>query len=90
MKTVTTTELARHLRQIIDRLAIEGEEIVIERNQRQVGRLIPGPHHQTALQAMADLYRTLPPDAAADWEQDIRTSPNDQTLERSNRDPWAS
>ena len=90
MKTITTTELARHLRQIIDRLAIEGEEIVIERNQRQVGRLIPVPHRQTALEAMADLYRTLPPDAGAHWEKDIRSAPLDQTLDRNTRDPWAS
>jgi antitoxin (DNA-binding transcriptional repressor) of toxin-antitoxin stability system len=46
----------------LDRLAIEGEEIVIERNREQVARLLPGPGRQTALQAMADLYRTLPED----------------------------
>jgi antitoxin (DNA-binding transcriptional repressor) of toxin-antitoxin stability system len=90
VKTITTTELARNLRQVIDRLAVEGEEIVIERNRRQVARLVPGLHHQTALEAMADLYRTLPAEAAADWEKDIRTPPNDQMLDRLNRDPWAS
>ena len=65
MKTITATELARNLRRVLDRLAIEGEEIVIERNREQVARLLPGPARQTALEAMADLYRTLPEDAAA-------------------------
>ena len=72
MKTVTATELARNLRTILDRLAIEGEEIVIERNHRQVARLVPSPGRQTAFEAMADLYRTLPEDAAAKWEADSK------------------
>ena len=72
MRTITATELARNLRRVLDRLAIEGEEIVIERNREQVARLLPGPARQTALEAMADLYRTLPEDAAATWEADSR------------------
>ena len=52
MRTITATELARNLRRVLDRLAIEGEEIVIERNREQVARLLPGPGRQTALQAM--------------------------------------
>jgi antitoxin (DNA-binding transcriptional repressor) of toxin-antitoxin stability system len=72
VKTITATELARNLRRVLDRVAIEGEEIVIERNREQVARLLPGPARQTALEAMADLYRTLPEDAAATWEADSR------------------
>ncbi len=40
MKAITATGLARNLRQVLDRLAIEGEEIVIERNSEQVARLL--------------------------------------------------
>jgi antitoxin (DNA-binding transcriptional repressor) of toxin-antitoxin stability system len=72
VKTVTATELARNLRRVLDRLAIEGEEILIERNGEQVARLVPGPARQTALEAMADLYRTLPEEAAATWQADGR------------------
>ena len=34
MKTITATELARNLRQVLDRLVIEGEEIVVETEPR--------------------------------------------------------
>jgi antitoxin (DNA-binding transcriptional repressor) of toxin-antitoxin stability system len=91
MKTITATELARNLRRVLDRLAIEGEEIVIERNREQVARLLPGPARQTALEAMADLYRTLPEDAAANWEADSRKGRWKGTrLDKGVRDPWAS
>jgi antitoxin (DNA-binding transcriptional repressor) of toxin-antitoxin stability system len=83
--------LARNLRRVLDRLAIEGEEIVIERNREQVARLLPGPARQTALEAMADLYRTLPEDAAATWEADSRRGRwKGSRLDKGVRDPWAS
>lgn len=90
MKSITATELARNLRQILDVLAVEGEEIVIERNHQQVARLLPGPGRQTALQAMADLYRTLP-EQDSSWEADGRRGPwKTPRLDRGLRDPWAS
>ena len=91
MKTITATELARNLRRVLDRLVIEGEEIVIERNHQQVAHLRPGPARQTALEAMADLYRTLPEDAAATWEADSRRARwKGNRLDKGGRDPWAS
>ena len=91
MKTITATHLARNLRRVLDRLVIEGEEIVIERNREQVARLLPGPARQTALEAMADLYRTLPEDAAATWEADSRKGRwRGSRLDKGIRDPWAS
>ena len=90
MKTITSTELARNLRQVLDRLAAEGGEIVVERNQRQVARIIGTPSHQTALEAMADLYRTLREDAAGDWEGDSRESLARDDIETGVRDPWVS
>ncbi len=91
MKIITATDLARNLRRVLDRLAIEGEEIVIERNREQVARLLPGPAQQTALEAMADLYRTLPEDAAATWEADSRKGRwKGSRLDKGIRDPWAS
>ena len=91
MKSITATELARNLRRVLDRVAIEGEEIVIERNHEQVARLLPGPARQTALEAMADLYRTLPENAAATWEADSRRGRwKGSRLDKGIRDPWAS
>lgn len=90
MKTITATELARNLRQVLDRMVADPEEIIIERNNRQIGRLIPGPGRQTALEAMADLYRTLPENAGKDWLQDSRSSSGEETVEQGVRDPWRS
>ena len=59
MKTITATELARNLRRVLDRLAVEREEILIVRNYQQVARLLPGAGRQTDWEAMRDLYRRL-------------------------------
>lgn len=91
MRTITATHLARNLRRVLDRLVNEGEEIVIERNHEQVARLLPGPARQTALEAMADLYRTLPDDAASSWEADSRKGRwKGERLAKGLRDPWPS
>ncbi|MBE3603317.1 type II toxin-antitoxin system Phd/YefM family antitoxin [bacterium] len=91
MKIITATELARKLSAVLDRMAIEREEIVIERNHRQVARLSPAPGRLTALEALADLYRTLPEEAAAGWEADSRASGlKGERVAGGTRDPWAS
>jgi len=91
MKTITATELARNLSRVLDRLATEGGEVAVERNSRTVARLMSAPAEQNALEAMADLYRTLPESAASDWETDIRRNRlKAATLEKGLRDPWAS
>lgn len=91
VKILTATQLARNLRRVLDRLVIEGEEILIERNHEQIARLVPGPARQTAIEAMADLYRTLPEDAAATWEADSRKGRwKGSRLDSGMRDPWVS
>lgn len=47
MKTVTATELARNLSRVLDRLAVEGEEVAVERYGEEVARLIPGAAKRT-------------------------------------------
>ena len=91
MKAITATELARNLSRVLDRLAVEGEEVVIERNGQEVARLLPGPARQTALEALADLYRTLPESAGITWEGDSRKGRwRGSRLDKGIRDPWAS
>jgi antitoxin (DNA-binding transcriptional repressor) of toxin-antitoxin stability system len=91
MKTITATELARNLRRVLDGVVADGEEVVIERNHEQIARLVAGPGSQNALEAMADLYRTLPEDVAATWERDARTTRwRGSNLAKGLRDPWAS
>lgn len=88
MKVITATELARNLSQVLDKLAASGEEVIVERNHRQVARIIPGPARQTALEAMSDLHRTLPDAAAAGWLRDSRTQPIEDDTLASSKDPW--
>lgn len=90
MQTITATELARNLRQVLDRLAVEQSEIVIERNHQPVGRLLPGAGRMTALEAMADLYQTLPETAGHDWLSDSRSSDLVDVVTEEIRDPWDS
>jgi prevent-host-death family protein len=91
VKAITATELARNLSRVLDRLAVEGEEVVIERHGQEVARLLPGSARQTALEVMADLYRTLPDSAGAAWESDSRKGRwGGSQLDKGIRDPWAS
>ena len=88
MKTVTATELARNFKQMFDLVEFHGEELTVVRNNHQVARIVPGPATMTALEAMSDLYRTLPDDAGAGWLQDIRE--NETGMSQQVRDPWVS
>ena len=89
MRVITATELARNLRDVLDRLTTERQELVIERHRRQVARLVPLPGRETALEALTDLYRTLPEEAAAGWLEAARDGLG-EALEDEPRDPWAS
>lgn len=88
MRTVTATELARNFRSMFDQVEFKHEELIVIRNNHEVARIVPGPATMTALEAMADLYRTLPEEAAADWFADSRRTGKGLTDEV--RDPWAS
>ena len=72
MTQVSASELARNLKKVLDRLEYEGEEIVVVRNNHPIARMIPGSPHRTALEAMADLHRTLSSGAAEGWVEDSR------------------
>lgn len=89
MKTITATELARNLSDVLDTLSRDGTEVLIERNRKSVAKLVPAPGRQTALQALADLYRTLPEEAAAGWANGTRGVLAGDSL-ASAGDPWAS
>jgi PHD/YefM family antitoxin component YafN of YafNO toxin-antitoxin module len=88
MRTVTATELARNFRDMLDKVEFKREELVIIRNNHEVARIIPGPATMTALEAMADIYRTLPEEAAHGWLED--SLPVNDHLADEVRDPWAS
>ena len=87
MGTMTATEFAKNIKKTLDRLEFGGEEIIITRNNHKIARVIPGAAHMTALEAMADLYQTLSPEAGTDWLEDSRIP---EKLNKELRDPWAS
>ena len=86
-KTVTATQLARNLRRMLDEVEFRGTELSIVRNRQAIARIVPGVSRQSALEAMGDLYRTLPDAAAKGWVRDSRTRRDG--LDR-RRDPWAT
>ncbi len=88
MRTVTSTELARNFRAMLDSVEFGHEELVIVRNNHEVARIVPGLAAMTAMEAMSDLYRTLPEEAASSWLEDSRQL--DDGLDNEVRDPWAS
>ncbi|MDH3403583.1 MAG: type II toxin-antitoxin system Phd/YefM family antitoxin [Acidobacteriota bacterium] len=88
MRQVTATELARNLREVLDRVEFQREEHLVWRNQHQIARIVPGPAHQTAEEAMGDLYRVLSEDAGADWVRDSRDREGLRLDELRN--PWDS
>jgi antitoxin (DNA-binding transcriptional repressor) of toxin-antitoxin stability system len=89
---ITATDLGRNLRSVLDRVAFGGEEMVVSRNQVEIARILPGTGRMTALEAMADLYRTIDPAAAETWQEDGRgpggVGRGDGLHEL--RDPWES
>lgn len=87
MGIMTATEFAKNIKKTLDRLEFGGEEIIITRNNNRIARLIPGSHHLTAIEAMADIYQTLPSDAAMDWEKESRFGGR---LSEEMRNPWDS
>jgi prevent-host-death family protein len=87
MGTITVTEFAKNLKKVLDRVEFGGEEIIIVRSNHKIARLIPGSPHMTALEAMADLYRTIPPAAAVDWLEESRLPGR---VAEEIRDPWDS
>jgi antitoxin (DNA-binding transcriptional repressor) of toxin-antitoxin stability system len=86
MIEMTVTEFVRRLKTIFDRIEYKGEEVILVRNKHRIARIIPGSAHLTAIEAMGDLYRTLPEDAANGWLKDGRAK---GTTTSEARDPWA-
>ena len=84
MIIVSTTEFARNLKAMLDSLEFRGEEIILTRSRHKIARIIPGSPHLTAIQAMGDLYRTIPDEAAAMWAAESRVNGSIDEV----RDPW--
>lgn len=84
MLSLSITEFSRKLKDMLDLVEFKGEEIVLIRNKHKIARITPGSPHLTAIEAMSDLYKTLPDDAGITWTKDSRIEGTAKEL----RDPW--
>lgn len=87
-REISATDLSRNLSKILDDLEFRGGEIVIVRNKYPIARMIARSSQMTALEAMSDLFRTLPEDAAESWVAQGKELRN--TLSGKVNDPWDS
>jgi hypothetical protein len=85
MIEMTVTDFSRNLRKIFDRLLHQREEIVLIRNKQRIARIIPGTYNLTAREAMSDLYRTIPEDAAKEWVEQGKVK---GTIDEELEDKW--
>ena len=85
MIIMSVTDFARNLKSALNKVEVAGEEIVLVRNKRRIGRIVPGEPFMTAVEAMGDLCGTLPDSAAEGWIESGRDS---RTLGDESRDAW--
>jgi antitoxin (DNA-binding transcriptional repressor) of toxin-antitoxin stability system len=85
MGTINAAEFINNISQILDYLEFGGEEITIIRNHHKIARLIPGSPHQTAEEAMKDIYNIISSAEADEWLKDSRMS---GYLSEEMRDTW--
>ncbi len=85
MIVMSVTDFSRNIKRVLDSVETAGEEVVLVRNKRRIGTLVPGEPFMTAREAMGDLYRTLPDESGAQWVADSRIP---QQGSSSLRDPW--
>lgn len=84
MEKISATELARHTREVLDRVAGHGESIAVERNHTLIAQILPAERTMTAEQALAGLQPTLTSRQARQWLKDSKAD-----LDDTVRDPWA-
>ena len=60
---------------------------MVMRGRHPVAKMSPGAARLTALEVMADLYRTLDDDEGHAWLKDAAKA--DRKVKRETRDPWA-
>jgi antitoxin (DNA-binding transcriptional repressor) of toxin-antitoxin stability system len=86
--TVTSTEAARNLSDLLNRARYRGESFVIQRGGEEVARLEPPlPRSRVTLRGLVELLATLEPPDPDFWKdlEDIRA--NQPPLPE---DPWGS
>jgi hypothetical protein len=85
MHAISATELARNTKEILDRVASQGETVTIQRNQTLIAQIVPSPRTMNATQALAGLgLSMLSPKQSDAWLNESKEQFSDAV-----RDPWA-
>lgn len=72
MITISATDLARNTRKILDKVASQGEAVMIERNHVTIAKIIPSEQRMTAVQVLTGLSPMLMPEQASVWLKDSK------------------
>lgn len=83
MQTISATDLARNTSQILDRIAIQGEAVAVERNRAVIAEIVPATRTMTAAHALAGLGRPLTKAQGTRWLRDSKAK-----FSETVRDPW--
>lgn len=83
MEKVSATELARHTREILDRVFGLGETIAVERNNALIAQILPAERTMTAEQALSGFRPTLTSRQGGQWLKDSKEAMDDRV-----RNPW--
>ncbi|CAB3774938.1 type II toxin-antitoxin system Phd/YefM family antitoxin [Paraburkholderia humisilvae] len=85
MTTITATDLARRTSQILDDV-LRGDEVVVERNETPIARIIPARRVVTVAQLLATLPSGMTRKEGQAWQDDMKGGPFDDRV----GEPWAS
>lgn len=70
MSVISATDLARHTREMLDRVSCGGETLVVARNRTIIARITPVERTMTAAQALAGLHPMLSAEQGSAWLKD--------------------
>ncbi len=85
MQRISATDLARHTREILDRVVHRGETLAVERNHSVIAKLLPAELTMTATQALTGLPLPMLTDVqAAAWLNDSQ-----EGFDQALHNPWA-
>lgn len=87
--TISTTQLARHLAEVIDKVRVQRQPLAITKGRRTVAQLNPPPQHGYPITQLARLLASLPRlgNDATGMTDDLARIRRSSILPES---PWAS
>ena len=86
MTVVSTAELERDLKAILERLGRGGEEVVVVRDDHAIARMLPGTPAMTAREFLGDLHAIVTDEEGEEWLRDMKGL--DRTLAEDIRARW--